>query len=718
MKSFTKFILALSAVCILSVLCTSASAFGAEKSSKTYEVDLTQFIDWYNGANFDKKNNLFTTKKEGGCIGLGLWDVKKGFLLDYNCLVIDYTAHNYGFFLSLIYEDAKNPQKKIEDKVYCPSNLSQFVVPFTDKNLSDYNLSIELHDPWHHAANVTINKITLEKRDNPELSKSYKVPVAQAPIDNGPVKELDDSLSAWDFLPKMGAGIQYSIAGGFDYENDFGIDACYAWGYPKETKETIHEFAKRGFKTLRLQVSGNFHVIDSDYTMDPEFIALLKRVVDWAIEEDMYVVICEGCCSYYYPESVDKEKNKFVEEKLFGAGYCINREYKDRSEKYLKAFWTQIAAAFNNSYDEHLVFEFINEPIDLTDHTWHPLANCDVCKEDVQVLNELNQTILNTIRATGGNNAKRYLMVPTLGQDPWPNDIKNFKLPNDTSKNKLIVSVHTYPMGCNPDEKDEYGNITKPGDIAKYYTPVIKNNFEKMFSQLDKTFFKNKIPVSFTEVTCSRITNSIERINCMTDFMNEVNKKGRNCTAYLHTNTDIYLRGDGFGYYDLETNTWYDNEYIDTLLNLAARKENKISDDYIKNNGLHFSSVVGQNILEKEMVSDSYSFNDIKYETFYKRLPKKFKLEFTYEVIPNSSETYLSYYYFNPEKNNKKTFLFTENTIKGGFYNSWSDGANIILDGSGKLTLSFTEKTAQPLEWYNTSFECCGIILKSIKVIE
>lgn len=91
------------------------------------------------------------------------------------------------------------------------------------------------------------------------------------------------------------------------------------------------------------------------------------------------------------------------------------------------------------------------------------------------------------------------------------------------------------------------------------------------------------------------------------------------------------------------------------------------------------------------MSFDFWNFYDIENRVFYKR---------------------------NPENNNKQTSLFTASTIKGGIYNSYPGGENIILDGSGTLTLSFNEKTSQLLEWYTTRLNCCGIILKSIKVIE
>ena len=723
MKSFTKFLLALSAVFILSVLCTSASTSNNTKSTKTYEFDLTCFMDWYNGASFDKKTNLFTTKKDGGTVGMGVWN-KKDFLNDYNCLVINYAAPEYGFFITLQYRNKNN--ETVADTVYCPSNLNEFVVPLKKEDVADDTFEIVLGAPWNHAANATINKITLENRDNPELSKSYKVPVAQAPMDNGPTKKIDDSLSAWDFLPKMGVGYQYSICAGYTYGMNFGMDSSYMWGYPTTKKETIHAIAERGFKTLRLQTTGFNHVIDENFTLDPDFLSMLKQVVDWAIEENMYVTICNGM-DYYFPDveypykseeeqKEYKEYHDFQEEYFYGAGYNFNRRDKDHTEKYLKAFWTQICNTFNNSYDEHLVFETLNEGGDVTDHS-RPKKDCKQCIDNYKYFNEVTQMIVDTIRNSGGNNAKRYIMISTYAQSPI-DMLDAFKLPKDkTSKNKFIVAVHNYPMGCIPETKDADGNVIDYGDVAKAYTVANKNRIELMFSQLDKAFFKKKIPVAFTETGCPRHTNILERIYCMTDFINEVNKKGRSCSITLHVNSDINCVSDGFGYLDEETLKWYDDEFIDTLLNLAARRENKLSDEFIKNNELKVESIVGKELLKEDAVFDNWSLTkEFSSNTYCKSVPETYKIQFEYETIPGATENLLGFYYSLPENNFEWKPLANSNGLKGGTVTS--DGCNINLNGSGTLILTIDKKSAQILEGYDSYIIGTGFILKSMKVVE
>lgn len=227
----------------------------------------------------------------------------------------------------------------------------------------------------------------------------------------------------------------------------------------------------------------------------------------------MYVIICEGLAYLYDDQSAAQEHY---------SGYCVNRKYEDESKAFLKAVWEQLAYAFNNSYDEHLIFEFMNEPLDATDHKYQPQTSCSTCQDDFELLNELNQLVLNTIRASGGNNEERYLMVPTLAQSPFVTGEDIFKLPDDSEynkdkPNKLIVSVHYYPM----ESSAEY--------IKQYYTASLKNKFLTFFEEMDETLFAKNIPVYFSETGCSRKTGIVERINCMTDFIAETKKENRCC---------------------------------------------------------------------------------------------------------------------------------------------------------------------------------------------
>ena len=94
---------------------------------------------------------------------------------------------------------------------------------------------------------------------------------------------------------------------------------------------------------------------------------IVKDVVDWAIEEDMYVILCGPLAEMLQDEAFRKK----AAESVHYAGFSVSENEKKESLKFLKAIWLQYAKAFNNSYDEHLIFETLNEPIDcFHEHAW------------------------------------------------------------------------------------------------------------------------------------------------------------------------------------------------------------------------------------------------------------------------------------------------------------------------------------------------------------
>ena len=84
-----------------------------------------------------------------------------------------------------------------------------------------------------------------------------------------------------------------------------------------------------------------------------------------------------------------------AEESVHFAGFSVDEQHKKESLRFLKAIWLQYSQAFNNSYDEHLIFETMNEPINcFHEHDWHPQDDCSVCKKNYSILKLILITIL------------------------------------------------------------------------------------------------------------------------------------------------------------------------------------------------------------------------------------------------------------------------------------------------------------------------------------
>ena len=212
-----------------------------------------------------------------------------------------------------------------------------------------------------------------------------------------------------------------------------------AWGQPQATRELIHMFKEAGFGAIRVPVTWYPHMgtvtvtIGSDqkghwdvstwtgYDVDPAWMARVEEVVNYVLDEDMYCILNvhhdTGSASTAWLRA-DKTVFNNVRDR-----YC-----------YL---WTQIATRFND-YGEKLVFESFNEMLD-NNGTWN-YSTADAH----EAINMYNAAFVETVRATGGNNASRNLILNTYAAAPTKQALSAFKLPQDSAENHLLAEVHSY----------------------------------------------------------------------------------------------------------------------------------------------------------------------------------------------------------------------------------------------------------------------------------
>ncbi len=704
MREGYKFFKHLRKLFILQALaCLSCAAFA--QNVKPYIVDLSRLpaVNDDKTATFNKatKTVTVTANKKLEWNGQRLLYLGLNYLdiTGYNIARVKYKViGDYGFHLVLDYEDDKLDWTK-ERTTYCPSYLNEMVIPLLQgqKKLK----GICFQGTWNiDNQQFVIESVTLEKVSNPvktDIYASDEPPV----IDKATSGKIDDKVSSWDYVKNLGVGFQYFpfIAYG---ELDFGMDCFHAGGFKKPSKEIIHFIKEKGFKTIRLQTSPETgHLLDENYTIDPRYIKELKEVVDWIIEEDMYVIICGPFSEWLQARSDFKKR---IDDKDVHYGFVdVSEENKNQTEKLIQAVWKQYAAAFNNSYDEHLIFETLNEPM----HNFHDHGNqkdCKVCKKDYTILNEYNQLIVDTIRASGGNNTKRFILIEGIWAGYESITTNLFKLPKDKTKDRLIPTIHTYPMGF----------TLEPAKKGKtYYTEGIRKQIKKAFDTLDKSFFKKHVPVYISEVSGGPLGIPVlERINCMKDFMAEVTKNGRSCNIILHP-ADDYQNGtqdlDGWNI------KWKEQpEYFDTIFYGAQSKEYPLSADFIKKNEVKIPSIVGKNLLAEpvEITNWDKSYR-IDPELLVRSVPPKYKLEFT---IEKTGENAILHPGFNDEDDKWHDLVQEKNILVKGA--TIQDGWCIKVTNE-VFTVSIDEKLAAALDASNGIFlNGENIIIKSVKVVE
>lgn len=259
----------------------------------------------------------------------------------------------------------------------------------------------------------------------------------EAVVDNGVMRE---GLTALEATRLMGNGI--NLGNTLEAcDNNVGIKTnaplSYEtyWGQPKTTQAMIDGMKAAGFDTIRIPVAwmtNATHLYEGDYTIDAGYMDRVEEVVRYARKAGMYVIINDHWDGGWYG--------------MFGSESAETRALA--MEAY-KGMWQQIAERFRD-YSDYLVFESANEELGGRFDENSPLYCSDSVvtyltdDERYALTNEINQTFVDVVRATGGNNATRFLLIAGYSTNIDQTCDDRFQMPKDTADSKLMVSVHYY----------------------------------------------------------------------------------------------------------------------------------------------------------------------------------------------------------------------------------------------------------------------------------
>lgn len=203
-----------------------------------------------------------------------------------------------------------------------------------------------------------------------------------------------------------------------------GLESETCWGQPTTTKELITMMKNAGFGAIRVPVTWYNHM-DKNGNVNAEWMARVKEVIDYVIDNGLYCIL-----NVHHDTGADS--NTFISWlKADETNYANN---KARYEK----LWNQIATEFKD-YDNHLLFESYNEMLDANSN-WNAPSNTS----SYNAINNYAQSFVNAVRATGGNNGSRNLIVNTYAaanNEP----VQKLTIPTDNVANHIAVEVHAYP---------------------------------------------------------------------------------------------------------------------------------------------------------------------------------------------------------------------------------------------------------------------------------
>lgn len=253
--------------------------------------------------------------------------------------------------------------------------------------------------------------------------------------------EAKDTAKKWTELDQTqiteAMGLGWNLGNQLEASSG-GLPSETCWGNPEITKELIDTIKAQGFKTVRIPVSYLDMIGDGpDYKIDTDWLDRVQEVVDYVVNNDMFAIVNMHGDGYY---TVDHSWLLCAED---------DDKQTEIKDKYGKV-WTQIADRFKD-YDQHLIFESMNEEF-----------NNDYGKPDANAyenINAYNQIFVDSVRATGSNNEKRWLLLPgwNTNIEYTANDEYNFKIPTDNGckadGKRIMISVHYYdPFNFTIDE--------------------------------------------------------------------------------------------------------------------------------------------------------------------------------------------------------------------------------------------------------------------------
>ncbi len=361
--------------------------------------------------------------------------------------------------------------------------------------------------------------------------------VPELTITRRPIPENE----AMEFLKKMGVG--WNLGNTFDAVKDkWTINAdemmleTYWVGKDVKTSEAMIEaIHAAGFSSIRVPISWHDHVSGPDHEISEKWLARVQEVVDWAYNRGMYVII-----------NIHHDEDQFLP---------ASSHYEE-SAHYVECIWKQLAARFRD-YDERLIMESLNEPRLMNSaYEWVFDPNAAECIDAADCLNRLNQLFVDTVRASGGNNATRYLMVPAYDAAPGNALRDSFILPTDSAENKIIVSVHAYTPY-------DFALNLKGGD--KFYTQAQKVEIVSFMNSLYNQYVVNGIPVVIGEYGAMvKGDNLQDRVDWAAFYVATASARNMPC---LYWDNNVFS-GDGerFGLLNRKTLSFPHQPMVDAIM--------------------------------------------------------------------------------------------------------------------------------------------------------
>jgi endoglucanase len=321
--------------------------------------------------------------------------------------------------------------------------------------------------------------ITVTSKADTTKKAQCAVTVIQRPITDIGDKDGLSNLTVAEYFAQKNVFIGWNLGNAFDAGAGYG-----SWT-KKIDKDFLPKIKEAGFSMVRIPVTWNVStrpIGDApDYTLNANTLNELVQVVDWAYEAGLVTII-----NVHHDGS---QNGNNVNNGGWLSLLRLKQNETDRNAitaKFVKV-WEQIADKFKD-YGDWLIFEPFNE---LHNGGWG-WGNID--NVEYEIINDLNQKFTNTVRAAGGKNTQRFLVVQPLCAKPHQAMANTFTLPTDSATGKQIVSMHYYDpepfalRGENINWGTESDKIRLSGDFNNYANKFTKKGIPVILGECGATY--------------------------------------------------------------------------------------------------------------------------------------------------------------------------------------------------------------------------------------
>jgi endoglucanase len=303
-----------------------------------------------------------------------------------------------------------------------------------------------------------------------------------------PALEKMTEVDAWTAVPLMTPGTNI----GNTLDNTTAWET--GWGNPPITKEYVESLAHLGFKTVRLPVAWDTYAIDG--WIQPDKLSRVGEVIDWITGAGMFCVLN----IHWDGGWIDSDKKETFP-KTFDT-------FSPEAEKKFRSYWEQISTFFAGK-NEKLIFEALNEETNFKNEGSEQKAYA--------TLTRVNQLFIDTVRKTGGSNAKRLLIVIGYSTDIKKTCGSAYALPKDTLPGRLFISVHYYTpyTFAGLDEDADWGKMR-----PTWGTPDDVKELDELFDMMKGFCTRNDIPAFIGEFGVTNKKESASRIRWLSGVAN------------------------------------------------------------------------------------------------------------------------------------------------------------------------------------------------------